>query len=78
MTASLQQFLQKLETDVSLRVQVASCQTNAAVVDLASKNRFQFSVADYEAHLDTSLDLGKLSDGAAILSGPKHCPTGWP
>ncbi len=72
------EFWEKIDSDSDLQKEFKSYDTNLEIIDFAQRIGFDFTIEDYEKELESSLDLGKISGGAAMDSGITQCPSHWP
>lgn len=73
------EFWEKIDSDSNLQKEFKSYETNLEIIDFAQRIGYNFTIEDYEKELERSLDLDKISGGAAALdSGPAQCPSSWP
>ncbi len=67
-------FWEKIEANTELQKEFKSFETNSEIIDFANRIGFNFTIEDYEKELESSLDLDKISGGAALSTGPATCP----
>ena len=74
----VQKFLEQIDQDSSVKQKFVALDTNEEIIAFAKELGYSITLEDYEKELENKLDLGKITGGAAMDSGPAQCPRGWP